>query len=109
VSKKKKKPAPISMKLSRAKAPTPKEASKGINDVSPIVEAQMKRAERAIDSLREEVQVLRKAPPKVSVESSSPKVDVIIPARPRINKITIKYDQLGYPSELIPQYSDATG
>ena len=106
---KKKKPAPISMKLSKGappkKAPVPEQAPQAFNDVSPITQQQIKRAENAIDNLREEVGELRKSPPKVQV--TSPETKVILPERPRITKVTIKYDQLGYPSELIPQYSKA--
>jgi hypothetical protein len=104
---KKKKPSPPSMKL--ASKPEPKAAPQAFNDVSPIIEAQMKRAERAVDNLREEVKELRSRPPKVQVNSEAPKVEVTLPARPRISRVTIKYDQLGYPSELIPQYSEPTG
>ena len=102
---KKKKPAPISRKLH--KEPVPKAAPQAFNDVSPITMKQIERAERAIDNLREEVKTLRATPPKVSVKADAPQV--ILPERPRISKVTIKYDQLGYPSELIPQYSKSAG
>lgn len=111
MSKKKKKPAPVSMSLTKkppkkeAVPPTP--VAQGINDVSPITEAQIKRAERAIDNLRTEVKELRATPPKIKVEAPTPQV--VLPSRPRITKVTIKYDQLGYPSELIPQYSESAG
>lgn len=108
---KKKKPAPISMSLAKKPkkkaAPTPSDAPQAFNDVSPITEAQIKRAEKAIDNLRMEVGELRKTPPKVQV--TSPETKVVLPERPRITKVTIKYDQLGYPSELIPQYSKSAG
>lgn len=108
---KKKKPAPISMKLTRApakkKAPVPKEAPQGINDISPITMEQIKRAEKAIDNLRVEVKELRAKPPKVSVKADAP--TIVLPERPRIAKVSIKYDQLGYPTELIPQYSKPAG
>lgn len=105
---KKKKPAPISMKLTKGAppkkaAPVPEQAPQAFNDVSPITAQQIKRAEKAIDNLRVEVGELRKAPPKVEV--TSPETRVVLPERPRITKVTIKYDQLGYPSELVPQYS----
>lgn len=85
----------------------PDEAPQGINDVSPITAQQIKRAERAIDNLRTEVKELRATPPKVTVKADAPQV--VLPERPRITKVTIKYDQLGYPSELIPQYSKSAG
>jgi hypothetical protein len=109
VSKKKvKKPAPINTKLHRAPKAAPKEpVAQGINAVSPITEAQMRRAEKAIDTLRSEVKELRATPPAISVKSEAP--TVTIPPRPRITKVKIKYDQLGYPSELIPQYSEPAG
>ena len=103
----KKKPAPISMKL--AKLPTkqvvpPTSDVEPFNKVSSITAKQMARAERSIDNLREEVKGLRNRKlPRVAV--GSPIVN--IPARARIGKITIKYDQLGFPSELIPQYVEA--
>jgi len=108
---KRKKPRPISTSLSKQPAPAPTpapgEASAGINDVSSITARQMARAERAIDNLREEVQTMRKKPaPTIKVESPSPQVKVELPPRPRIAKVTIKYDQLGMPAELIPQYSE---
>jgi hypothetical protein len=104
---KKKKPAPINRKLHKEppKKAVPEKAPEAFNAVSPIIEQQMKRAERAVDNLREEVKELRARPPKVQVNSESPKVEVTLPERPRISKVTIKYDQLGFPSELIPQYS----
>lgn len=115
MSKRKKKPAPISTRLTKGAppkprkdtAPTPVEAPQAFNDVSPITAQQIKRAEKAIDNLRVEVGELRKTPPKIQV--SSPETKVVLPERPRITKVTIKYDQLGYPSELIPQYSKAAG
>ena len=104
---KKKKPAPINRKLHKEppKKVVPDAAPQGINDISPITAKQIQRAERAIDNLRGEVKELRARPPKVQVNSESPKVEVILPERPRIARVTIKYDQLGYPSELVPQYS----
>lgn len=105
---KKKKPAPISMKLHKEpkkKAAPATPVAQGINDISPITAKQIQRAENAIDNLREQVGELRRTPPKVQV--TSPETKVILPERPRITKVTIKYDQLGYPSELIPQYSKA--
>ena len=102
---KKKKPAPVSMKLHKEppKRIVPKEAPQAFNDVSPITMEQIKRAEKAIDNLRMEVKELRASPPKVSVKADAP--TIVLPERPRISKVTIKYDQLGYPSELVPQYS----
>lgn len=104
-----KKPVPPSRKLSK-RPPEPKvgEAAGGINEVSPITAKQITRAERAIDNLREEVQSLRKAPPPVKVVTDQPKVTVELPQRPRIVKVSIKYDQLGMPAELIPQYGELT-
>jgi hypothetical protein len=110
---KKKKPAPISVSLD--KKPQKKEAApvappmpvaQGINDISPITAKQIQRAENAIDNLRQEVNELRSKPPKVKVEAAAP--TIVLPERPRISKVTIKYDALGYPSELIPQYSKLT-
>lgn len=83
----------------------PEEAPQAFNDISPITAKQIQRAERAIDNLREDVKELRAAPPKIKVDAPAPQV--VLPERPRITKVTIKYDQLGYPSELIPQYSKA--
>ena len=106
----KKKPSPINTKLARKpvakKAAAPAEAPAAFNDVSSITAKQMARAERAIDNLRVEVKDLRKTPPKIQVSSPNPKVEVTLPDRPRIGKIKIVYDQLGFPSELIPQYVD---
>ena len=103
-----KKPSKVSRSLTKkpkkAAAPLPKDSPQAFNAVSPITEAQIKRAEKAIDNLREEVGDLRRTPPKIQV--SSPETKVVLPERPRISKVTIKYDQLGYPSELIPQYSE---
>lgn len=102
---KKKKPAPVSMKLHKEppKKVVPKEAPQAFNDVSPITMKQIERAERAIDNLRQEVKEMRATPPKVTVTADAP--TIVLPERPRISKVTIKYDQLGYPSELVPQYS----
>jgi hypothetical protein len=103
----KKKPKPISKKISKKPAaPAPKVAA-GINDVSPIIDAQMRRAEQAIDNLREEVRDIRKQPKSVQVTAPEPKVVVNMPNRPRIAKVTVKYDNFGYPSELIPQYDES--
>ena len=106
-----KKPSPPSRKLSKRRSPTPKvgEASAGINEISPITAKQMARAEEAIDSLQGEVKALRKAPPPVRVTTEQPSVTVELPQRPRITKISIQYDALGMPAELIPQYSDLAG
>lgn len=104
-----KKPVPPSRKLSKAPpTPEPGEASAGINTVSPITAKQIERAERAIDNLRKEVKTLSKAPPPVKVIADQPKVTVELPQRPRIVKVSIKYDQLGMPAELIPQYGELT-
>lgn len=65
----------------------------------------MARAENAIDSLREEVQSLRKAKrPTIKVEGPTPQV--VLPPRPRIASISIKYDALGMPSEMVPVYKE---
>lgn len=107
-SKKKAKPKKISMALHKEppkKAPAPKEAPAAFNAVSPITQEQMDRAERAIDTLREEVVGLRKqGTPNIKVEAPTSEVVVKVPPRPRIGKVVIKYDQLGFPSELIPHY-----
>lgn len=106
---KKKKPSPISMALH--KAPPKKEVVpptsevEPFNEVSSITAKQMARAERSIEVLRTEVVALRKRPKAVAAEA--PVVNMNIPARARIGKVTIKYDQLGFPSELIPQYVEA--
>lgn len=84
----------------------PEQAPQAFNEVSPITAKQIARAERAIDNLRTEVKELRARPPKVQVTSPDPKVEVKLPPRPRIGKVTIKYDQLGFPSELIPHYTE---
>lgn len=112
---KKKKPAPISMKLHREPVRPPQVApelapfqpAQGINEISPIVGEQMERAEKDIDALRTEIKELRNAPPP-TIEVTPPTSQVVLPERPRITKVTIKYDQLGYPTELIPQYSEPT-
>lgn len=103
-----KKPIPPSRKLSKKPpTPAPGEASAGINEVSSITAKQMARAERAIDTLREEVVDLRKkGAPNIKVETPTPEVVVSLPPRPRIAKVSIKYDALGMPAELIPQYSE---
>lgn len=105
---KKKKPAPISMSIARKpqKKEAPAQAPQAFNDISPITAKQIERAERDIESLRQEVSTLRKTPPAVQVKSQAPKVDVVLPPRPRITRVKIKYDALGYPAELIPQYSE---
>jgi hypothetical protein len=106
---KKKKPAPISMALHK-KPPTrevvpPTSEVKPFNDVSSITAKQMARAERGIEALRKEVVELRKRPqPAAAAPAPAPVVN--IPGRPRIAKVVIKYDQLGFPNELIPQYTD---
>ena len=106
-----KKPAPISRKLSKKpapKAPVPEHAPAAFNDVSSITAKQMARAERAIDNVREEIKELRNRKPKIHVEAApAPEVIVNIPARPRIAKVTVKYDNFGAPSEFIPHYSEA--
>lgn len=100
----KKKPTPI--KKSVVRKPAPKAVARGINDVSPITEKQIQRAEKAIDSLRDEVNELRSRKPKIEVQSPEPKVVVNLPRRPTISKVSIRYDALGYPTELIPHYSE---
>lgn len=106
MAKKKKKPAPIDMRLAkRAPRLAPDEPLEPFNDVSPITAEQMARAEQSIDHLREEVKSLRKQPaPKIQVETPTPQV--VIPARARIAKVTIKYDTFGTPIELIPRYAE---
>lgn len=103
-----KKPAPPSRKLSkRPPTPEPGEASAGINEVSSITARQMAKAERAIENLGQEVRELRaKKSPVIKVDTPTPKVVVELPPRPRIAKVSIKYDALGMPAELIPQYSE---
>jgi hypothetical protein len=104
-----KKPTPISRKISKKpkeKAPVPEVAPQAFNDVSPITAKQIARAERAIDNLRTEVKDLRARPPKVSVTTPDPKVEVNLPPRPRIAKVKIKYDPFGMPQELVPVYQE---
>ncbi len=104
----KKKPAPISMKLAKLPEKRVVPDASGVepfNAVSSITAKQMARAERSIDNLREEVRDLRNRKPlrpRVAVEAPI----VNIPPRARIAKVVIKYDQLGFPSELIPQYAE---
>lgn len=106
---KKKKPAPISMKLHKER-PTievdrPTEAVKPFNDVSSITAKQMERAERGLETLRAEVTALKnQKPPAAPAPAQAPIIN--IPARARIGKVVIKYDQLGFPAELIPQYEE---
>lgn len=109
--KKKSKPKPIKMSVvrkaeKRKAAPVPAEAPQAFNEVSPITQAQINRAERAIDNLREEVRDIRKTPPKVKVEAPNPKVVVELPPRARIARVTVKYDEFGIPKEFIPQYAE---
>jgi hypothetical protein len=102
---KKKKPAPISMKLHRA-APevlAPDIALAPFNEVSSVTAKQMARAELGIDALRQEVKELRSTR-GTEVATHAPVIN--IPPRARIAKVTIRYDQLGFPTELIPQYSE---
>jgi len=100
-----KKPSKVNTSLTRKKkAPAPKQAPQAFNDVSPITAKQIARAERGIDNLRQEVKELRARKPEIKVESSAPQVKVDLPPRPRIGKVTIKYDPFGMPQELIPEY-----
>lgn len=105
----KKKPSPIKKTVVKKPAPKAPAVAQGINDVSPITQKQIARAEQAIDNLREDVKALASRKPKIEVNSPEPKVVVNMPRRPIIAKVVIKYDQLGFPSELIPQYSDSAG
>lgn len=100
-----KKPKPIKRSVVNKPEPKPKVAA-GINDVSPITDAQIRRAEKEIDTLKGEVAALQKQKRTVQVMSPEPKVVVNMPNRPRIAKVTVKYDNFGYPSELIPHYSE---
>lgn len=105
-----KKPEPISKSIARkpkkAAPPVPEVAPEAFNAISPITAKQIARAERAIDNLRTEVKELRARPPKVQVNSPDPKVEVNLPPRPRIAKVTIKYDPFGMPQELVPIYQE---
>lgn len=104
------KPKPISMKL--VKPSEPKAAAKAppllpadparsgpLNDPTPGIKKQIAKTNRAVENLFDEVKALRDAPlpePVVPVVNVAP--------RPLIKKVSIKYDQLGFPSELIPTY-----
>lgn len=105
-----KKPRPIKKTVVNKPAPKKKQpvVAAGINDVSPITDAQIRRAEGKIDSMQKEIDSLKKQKRTVQVTAPEPKVEVNIPRRPRIAKVTVKYDTLGYPSELIPVYDEAT-
>lgn len=101
------KPEPIKTSLTRKKrkkvavaTPIPEEASPVFNEDSPLVTKQ-------IEALQKDVRTLRSAKPNEA--QTLPPAVVNIPARARIAKITIKYDQLGFPHEMIPHYVEAGG
>ena len=101
------KPKPISMSLVKEpvkkapKAPPEDPAGNGgINQDTRLVAKQIARTNQTVENLFDEVKALKARP-----EPEAPAVPVVnIAPRPLIKKISIKYDQLGFPSELIPTY-----
>lgn len=102
-------PAPISMKKPRRKKAAvvvpdatiePFNMDAPEHEDSPLAKLNKKRLDSTVDTVKE-----LKAAVK-SLGARQPEIVVQMPVRPRIERISIEYDDLGHPKALVPAYGE---